>query len=59
MKKELTTISIALDPDILKKLEEGNYNRSKLIDSLLTKFLKEQENKKKATEKKNITTDNQ
>lgn len=59
MKKELTTISIALDPDILKKLEEGNYNRSKLIDSLLTKFLKEQENKEKITEKKNITTDNQ
>lgn len=34
------TISIALDPEIIKKLDEGNYNRSKLIDSLLTKFFK-------------------
>lgn len=43
-KKKLKTISIALDPEILQKLEEGNYNRSKLIDSLLTEFIKKQKN---------------
>lgn len=43
--KTLTTISIALDPEILVKLEEGKYNRSKLIDSLLTEFLLKQEKK--------------
>lgn len=41
------TISITLEPEILKLLEEGNYNRSKLIDSLLTKFFQEQKNNKK------------
>ena len=44
-KKTFKKISIALDPEILKKLEEGNYNKSKLIDSLLTEFLKKQKNK--------------
>lgn len=33
-------ISIALTPDILKKLEVSNYNKSKLIDSLLTEYFK-------------------
>ena len=43
-KKEITKISIVLDPSILKKLEEGKYNKSKLIDSLLDNYFK---NKKK------------
>lgn len=48
MKKENKIISIALEPEILKKIEEGNYNRSKLIDMLLTEhFKKENENKSK------------
>ena len=34
--KKKTTTSIVLTPNILKKLEEGKYNKSKLIDSLLT-----------------------
>lgn len=38
-------ISIALDPEILQKLEDGKYNKSKLIDSLLEKFFQEQEKK--------------
>jgi len=38
--KKQTKISIALDPDILKKLDEGNFNKSKLIDSLLTEYFK-------------------
>jgi len=33
-------ISIAVAPDILKQLEEGKYNKSKLIDSLLTEHFK-------------------
>jgi hypothetical protein len=33
-------ISVALSPEILKKLEEGNYNKSKLIDALLTEHFK-------------------
>lgn len=46
MKKELKKISVALSPEILKKLEEGNYNKSKLIDSLLTEHF-DKENKLK------------
>lgn len=48
MKEEKTpkTISIAIEPDIIIKLDEGNYNRSKLIDSLLTKFFKKEKIKK-------------
>lgn len=33
-------IGVALSPEVLKLLEEGNYNKSKLIDSLLTKYFK-------------------
>jgi hypothetical protein len=43
MKKEKTHVSIVLDPEILKKLEEGNFNKSKLIDSLLEKYFKNRE----------------
>lgn len=35
-------ISVALDPEVLKKLEEGNYNKSKLIDSLLSDYFNSQ-----------------
>lgn len=47
--EEKTHISIVLDPDILKKLDEGNYNRSKLIDSLLVEYFlkREKENQTK------------
>lgn len=37
-KKELVTISIALDPEVIQKLEDGHYNKSKLIDSLLAEY---------------------
>lgn len=39
-------ISVALSPEILKKLEDGNYNKSKLIDSLLTEHFKKESEKK-------------
>ena len=32
------SISIVLDPEIIKKLDEGNFNKSKLIDSLLNEY---------------------
>jgi hypothetical protein len=33
-------IGISLSPDIIKLLEDSNFNRSKLIDSLLTEHFK-------------------
>jgi hypothetical protein len=44
-KKEYKSIRIVLDPEILKKLEEGKYNKSKLIDSLLDDYIKKQSKK--------------
>lgn len=46
IKKAYKKFSIVLAPEILQKLEDGNYNKSKLIDSLLEKFLDEEEKKK-------------
>ena len=40
MKNKPKKISIALDQDILKKLDEGKFNKSKLIDSLLSEYFK-------------------
>jgi len=34
-------ISIALTPKVLKQLESGRYNKSKLIDNLLSEYFKE------------------
>lgn len=39
-------ISIALSHEILKQLEDGNYNKSKLIDSLLTEHFEKTKNDK-------------
>lgn len=44
-KKESVTISIAIDPKISQKLEDGKYNKSKLIDSLLDSYFKKQKKK--------------
>lgn len=38
--EEKKKISIALTQELLKQLEEGKYNKSKLIDSLLTEHFK-------------------
>ncbi len=45
MKNENKIIGLAIDKELLKKVDSGNYNRSKLIDSLLTKHYEEKENK--------------
>lgn len=39
-------ISVALSPEILEQLEDGNYNKSKLIDLLLTEHFKKESEKK-------------
>jgi len=36
-------IEISISPDILEKLEEGNYNKNKLINKLLQKYLEKKE----------------
>jgi len=38
-KKEMRKINIALSPEILEKLDEGNYNKNKLIINLFKNFL--------------------
>lgn len=45
MNKENKVIGISLSPEILTKLEEGNYNTSKLIDKLLTQHFKKDKKK--------------
>ena len=42
MKQENKIIGLAINKELLKKVDAGNYNRSKLIDSLLTKHYEEQ-----------------
>jgi len=44
-KKETKQINVAIATDIFKKLEKGNYNKNKLINELLRKFLDKNENK--------------
>jgi len=39
-KNTLKSIGVTLSPKILEKLEKGKYNKSKLIDSLLTEYFK-------------------
>ncbi len=47
MKNENKIIGVAIDKELLKKVDAGNYNRSKLIDSLLTEYYQEQKKIKK------------
>jgi hypothetical protein len=43
--KDIKKITITLSPEIIKQLENGNYNRSKLIDSLLSEHFKKEKEK--------------
>jgi hypothetical protein len=38
MKKDTTKLSITLEPEIVEKIKDGNFNCNKLIISLLKKF---------------------
>jgi len=42
-KKKTKKINIALSPKILKKLNDGNYNKNKLLVNLFEKFLSKKE----------------
>jgi hypothetical protein len=44
-KKETKKINIALSPELLKKLDDGKYNKNKLIISLLEDYLLKKEKK--------------
>jgi metal-responsive CopG/Arc/MetJ family transcriptional regulator len=38
MNKDTKIIGISLSKELIKKIDEANLNRSKLIDNLLTKY---------------------
>jgi metal-responsive CopG/Arc/MetJ family transcriptional regulator len=40
-KKEQKKLTIAIAPELNKVLEDGGYNKSKLINSLLKKYIKD------------------
>jgi len=42
-KKSTKKISIAINPEVEKKLDEGNYNCNKLINQLLKEFLEKKD----------------
>ena len=44
MKKEQKKLTIAIDQELNKLLEDGGYNKSKLINSLLKKYIQEKNN---------------
>lgn len=46
MKTDKNIINVVVSPEILNKLNEGNYNKSKLVDSLLTEHFKKESEKK-------------
>lgn len=39
-KRNKPKIGVTISSEIMKKLEDGKYNKSKLIDSLLEKYFK-------------------
>ena len=45
MKKDKNIINVVVTPEIVKKLNEGKYNKSKLVDSLLTEHFKKEAEK--------------
>lgn len=52
MKPEQKIIGVAITPEVLEELNKTNYNKSKLVNSLLTEhFKKENEEKDENNEK--------
>ena len=43
--KKYKSLNITVSPEIIKKLNEGNYNKNKLIVSLFRKYLQNLKNK--------------
>jgi len=46
MNPEQKIIGVAITPEVLEELNKTNYNKSKLIDSLLTEHFKKESEKK-------------
>jgi hypothetical protein len=46
MKRNKPKMGVTISPDNMKKLEKGQYNKSKLIDSLLDSYFKKLDKKK-------------
>lgn len=46
MKTDKNIINVVVSPEIIKKLDEGNYNKSKLVDNLLTEHFKKESQEK-------------
>jgi len=40
MKRNKPILGVCISPEVAEKLEKGKYNKSKLIDSLLTDYFK-------------------
>ena len=47
MKRNKPKIGVTISSELAKKLEEGKYNKSKLVDSLLTEYFKKEDEKQK------------
>ena len=43
MKTDTKKLSMVLSPEITKKLEEGDYNKNKLINRLLREYLQKKQ----------------
>ena len=43
MKNETTKLSITLSPETIKNLEEGDFNKSKLIIRLLKEYIEKKQ----------------
>lgn len=52
MSKNRAKITVAVDPKIDEELEKSNYNKSKLINSLLNKWIKSEKKELKKFIKK-------
>lgn len=47
MKRNKPKIGVTISPELAEKLEKGKYNKSKLVDSLLTEYFKKEDEKQK------------
>ena len=47
MKRTKPKIGVTISSEIAEKLEKGKYNKSKLVDSLLTEYFKKEDEKAK------------
>ncbi len=51
MERNKPQFGVTISPKLIKKLDDGKYNKSKLVDSLLTKYFKKLDKKEKNSKK--------